>query len=206
MSTPFLSEQQIVEITDALGDTGMYVGQGVVSDNLVTRWRTRTLSLHAHGALRPAAIGRAAQQAVTPHIRSDAIAWIDEQSDDIVDRSALDFIEHLRGALNERLYLSLDHSEMHFVLYPPGGHYRKHLDRHRDAQARVVSFVLYLNASWQSHWGGQLKLYDFEDRLLRSVEPCAGTLVLFRSELFPHEVIAATHNRTSLTGWLRRRA
>ena len=35
--------------------------------------------------------------------------------------------------------------------------------------------------------------------------PAAGTLVVFMSGDFPHEVLPASRERLSLTGWYRRR-
>jgi SM-20-related protein len=64
---------------------------------------------------------------------------------------------------------------------------------------------LYVNESWQSAWGGQLKLYDAADQPLATIEPQGGTLVLFRSEQFPHEVVPAAQPRMSVAAWFRRR-
>jgi len=38
------------------------------------------------------------------------------------------------------------------------------------------------------------------------VEPRLGTLVVFLSELFPHEVLPSNRDRLSLTGWFLERA
>ena len=202
---PFLVEPQIVKIADALADVGFIVLENAVTGDCLSRWRKRALTLHSAGALKPAEIGRSQSQEVAPEVRSDSIAWLDSDSEDEDDIDALTFVDQLMRSINKSLYLSLDHAEIHFALYPPGGHYRKHLDRHRDSEARVISFILYLNETWKPEWGGQLKIYDVEDNLIRSIEPEGGTLALFRSEQFPHEVVTATQNRISLTGWLRRR-
>lgn len=49
-----------------------------------------------------------------------------------------------------------------------------------------------------------MRLYLADGREL-DVLPEAGTLVLFLSADLPHEVLPATRERLSLTGWLRRR-
>jgi SM-20-related protein len=71
----------------------------------------------------------------------------------------------------------------------------------------VVSVVLYLNLDWGEADGGRLRLYleragepPFED-----VVPEGGTLAVFLSERFAHEVLPAARERLSLTGWFRRR-
>jgi SM-20-related protein len=205
MSPPLLSVDQIVKIADDLARDGLSISENALPAAQIATWRARALALQNQGELKAAGIGRAQTQEIAPQVRGDIIAWLDTHSIDTDEQSALNFLDTLKIALNANLYLSLDHVEAHFALYPPGGRYSKHLDRHRNTYARVISLVLYLNETWQSEWGGQLNIFDGEDNLLRSVEPCGGTLVLFRSEQFPHEVVPATKNRLSLTGWLRRR-
>ena len=114
-------------------------------------------------------------------------------------------MDGLRQALNRGLYLGLEDFECHFALYPPGAFYQKHLDRFRDDDRRTVSAVLYLNDDWQPQDGGELRLY-LPDGAEREVPPLGGSLVLFLSSDFPHEVLPANRERLSLTGWFRRRA
>jgi SM-20-related protein len=90
-------------------------------------------------------------------------------------------------------------------LYPAGAIYARHRDRFRDDDARVISCVLYLNEGWQASDGGALRIHMPEGGW-RDVIPLAGTLVVFLSERFVHEVLAATRSRLALTGWFRRRA
>ena len=114
----------------------------------------------------------------------------------------------LRGALNERLLLGLFSLEVHYALYPPGAFYRRHLDQFRgrafSSGDRVISCAIYLNEDWTPAEGGLLRIYDRE--LARDVLPVAGTLACFLSDRFEHEVLPATRERLSLTGWFRRRA
>ena len=63
---------------------------------------------------------------------------------------------------------------------------------------------MYLNDGWQAEDGGQLRLY-LADGQVRDVLPEAGTLVVFLSADIPHEVLPASRDRLSLTGWFRRR-
>ena len=73
-----------------------------------------------------------------------------------------------------------------------------------DDDRRAVSAVFYLNSDWLPEQGGALRLYLADGREL-DVLPEAGTLVVFLSADLPHEVLPATRERLSLTGWLRRR-
>lgn len=100
--------------------------------------------------------------------------------------------------------LGLEDFESHFALYPPGAFYLKHVDRFRDDDRRMVSAVLYLNDDWLPEHGGQLRMY-LDESLEQDVVPNGGCLVVFLSGDIPHEVLPATRDRLSLTGWFRRR-
>ena len=69
---------------------------------------------------------------------------------------------------------------------------------------RVLSVVAYLNSSWSQDDGGELVLYrDEQDAEGIKVTPLNGTLVIFLSEEFPHEVLPANRDRYSVAGWFR---
>jgi SM-20-related protein len=42
-----------------------------------------------------------------------------------------------------------------------------------------------------------------ENSVLLSVQPLHGTVVVFLSEEFPHEVLPASRDRYSIAGWFR---
>jgi len=157
----------------------------------------------AAGALVPASVGRGTLVVVSEGVRGDRIQWLEAAQDAACDQY-LAIMDGLRQALNQDLYLGLEDFESHFALYPPGAFYLKHLDRFRDNDRRTVSAVLYLNQDWQSEQGGALRLY-LADGETRDVLPQAGTLLVFLSADMPHEVLPATRERLSLTGWFRRR-
>ena len=156
------------------------------------------------GTLSPAGVGRGQGLAVREGIRGDSIQWLEPGQSAACDQY-LQAMDELRQALNQAFYLGLEDYESHFALYPPGAFYQKHLDRFRDDDRRTVSAVYYLNDDWQAEQGGTLRLYP-QDGAELDVLPTAGTLVLFISAELPHEVLPATRERLSLTGWFRRRA
>ncbi|MFJ9994061.1 2OG-Fe(II) oxygenase [Pseudomonas putida] len=158
---------------------------------------------HAEGELNPAGVGRGAAQEVREAIRGDQIQWIDPGQAEACDRY-LELMDSLRQAINQGLFLGLEDFECHFALYPPGAFYRRHLDRFRDDDRRMVSVVLYLNEHWQPEDGGQLRMFLADD-VEHDVQPDAGSLVVFLSGEVPHEVLPANRERLSLTGWFRRR-
>lgn len=116
----------------------------------------------------------------------------------------LRWMECLRVALNRELFLGLAEFEAHYAHYPPGTFYKKHVDRHCDSNARVISVVFYLNNDWSAEAGGELLMHGEGGQPLFSVSPKGGTLLLFTSEDMPHEVRAATRERWSIAGWFRR--
>lgn len=156
------------------------------------------------GELAPARVGRGVSREVQESIRGDRIQWLEPGQSAACDRY-MGLMDSLRLALNQGLFLGLEDYESHFALYPPGAFYRRHVDRFRDDDRRVVSAVIYLNTAWLPDDGGQLRLF-LSDGRTHDVQPTGGCLVVFLSDQMPHEVLPATRERMSLTGWFRRRA
>jgi SM-20-related protein len=106
--------------------------------------------------------------------------------------------------LNSELFLGLFDYECHYAVYPEGSFYRKHVDAFKGRASRVLTTVLYLNPNWQPEYGGELLMYGEDDEVpFIKVSPAWGTMVMFLSEHFPHEVLPARATRYSLTGWFR---
>ena len=133
--------------------------------------------------------------------RSDSIRWLDE--DMHAQSEFLAFAKGLQLYLNRHLYLGLSYYESHFAIYKEGDFYEKHLDVFANFKNRVVTTVYYLNEEWKPGDGGELLIYDLENNLIKKVIPEAGTLVIFLSERFPHEVVPAKRKRHSIAGWFR---
>ena len=131
--------------------------------------------------------------------RSDQILWLDE--DGGVLSEFLAFTTGLQEYLNRSLYLGLSYYEGHFAIYEEGDFYEKHLDAFYGSKNRVLTTVLYLNEEWEASNGGKLIMYNEEDKQIAEVLPSAGTLVIFLSDKFPHEVLPATKKRYSIAGW-----
>jgi SM-20-related protein len=157
----------------------------------------------AEGELAPAAVGRGPSSEIREGIRGDHIQWIEPGQAEPCD-SYLQLMDSLREAMNRDLFLGLEDFESHFAMYPPGAFYLRHVDRFRDDDKRMVSAVVYLNDAWLPEHGGQLRMYLHNDRAY-DVQPTGGCLVVFLSGEVPHEVLPATRERLSLTGWFRRR-
>jgi SM-20-related protein len=156
------------------------------------------------GAFRAAAIGRGANRVERRDIRGDRISWLDAQALAPPERTLWDELDGLRIALNRRTFLGLFSLEAHYAVYPTGAFYARHVDRFRDDDTRVLSWVLYLNGHWSADDGGALRIHLGKSRA-RDVQPEGGTLACFFADRFEHEVLPAMRERTSIAGWFRRR-
>ena len=198
-------DDRAAALASAIESNGLAVVPAFVDTALVCALRARVCALDAAGALAPAAVGRAAGRHADATVRADRTHWLADAPADPAERALHEALDAVRLALNLRLMLGLFSFEVHYALYPPGGGYARHRDRFRDDDARVLSCVLYLNDAWRESDGGALRIYRDAAPPL-DVLPHGGTLVAFLSERFDHEVLAASRERLSVTGWFRRRA
>lgn len=149
-----------------------------------------------------AGIGRGENYLKTEFVRTDEICWI--TGDSPAGRLWIEWSYRLKHFLNQQLFLGLFSFESHFAHYPPGAYYKRHYDAFRGEVNRVLSVVVYLNPGWTSADGGALVLYrNDEDCEGIKVLPLYGTVVVFLSEEFPHEVLATKRDRYSVAGWYR---
>jgi len=193
----------LLRIVDDLAERGWSQQNLFLPDALTRALAAECRQRAAEGELAPAAVGRGPFSEIREGIRGDRIQWIEPGQAQACDQY-LTLMDSLREAMNRGLFLGLEDFESHFALYPPGAFYLKHVDRFRDDDRRMVSAVLYLNDDWLPEHGGQLRMYLDED-VERDVVPIGGCLVVFLSGNIPHEVLPATRDRLSLTGWFRRR-
>lgn len=176
-------------------------------DGLMAPTQTRALAdecaaMHGTQQLLPARVGAA--RTASP-MRGDSTHWFAADCMSAPQQAFTDRIGDLRMALNHILLLGLVDTESHYAVYRPGAGYARHLDRLRNDNARVLSAVFYLNDAWQQAEGGALRLYLDGGLSHRDIYPCAGTLLLFLSAQFEHEVLPATRSRSSIACWMRQR-
>lgn len=148
-----------------------------------------------------AAIGRGESRVRNQFVRRDKITWIEPETGHAKEWH--NWTGQLQQYLNRELLLGLFSFESHFACYEPGDFYQKHVDAFHGQSNRVLSLVTYLNRDWAPDQGGELVIYDEKDEELVKVTPGFGTLVLFLSEEFPHEVLKAERSRFSVAGWFR---
>jgi SM-20-related protein len=184
-------------IADGLADSGYAVIDDFLSSTEVEQ--IKSLPAFSSGSFRKAGIGKESKQ-VNEAIRGDSILWLDKEIVEPPLKNYLTKIDELRTFINQSLYLSLKDFEAHLASYPAGSFYKRHLDQFKSDDHRKISIITYLNDSWKENEGGQLRMYH-ENREI-DILPLAGRMVCFRSDQIEHEVLPATRERLSITGWL----
>ncbi len=190
--------------------SGYCVVENFLEANAIAALALECRSMHEREELRPRQSGAPKDYNIDASIRGDHTRWFDPAQLTPAQATYWTSMDALRISLNRLLLLALDEIEAHYALYPPGARYARHRDRFRDDDARVLSSVLYLNRTWRKADGGALRIYvgeaagASEPESHVDIAPHAGTLVLFLSADFEHEVLPAARERMSVAGWFRR--
>jgi SM-20-related protein len=193
-------------IADGLTDHNLAIADNFISPELTRALRENLTAHYKQGSFHKAGTGRQDDQLVRTEIRSDSILWLEQYRDMDCVQEYFMKIDELMQNFNRTLYLGLQESEIHFAVYPVGTFYKRHLDRFKSSGKRILSFITYLNENWKEEDGGQLVVYQntnaSESKIF--VNPDGGRLVCFDSGLIEHEVLPATRERYSITGWMLR--
>ena len=201
-------------LIEALATQGYVVLPQFIAAEQVQLLANRATDLQQRGLLQPATTGK---NRLNANLRGDATYWLEENSTHPEERAYLALTDSLQLALNRSLFLGLHALESHYAVYPAGAFYKKHLDQFnadhlstnqaKQGDVRQLSCILYLNEAWQPDDGGELRIYldDNDATNVLEVTPNGGTLVLFLSARFYHEVLPAKRLRMSLTGWFKTR-
>jgi SM-20-related protein len=191
----------IEEIAEHLSRVGYIVLENPLQKTLVDSLLARCQD-NDPLRFKAAQIGRGATNKHLSPLRGDVISWLDDSNS--TDHAYLIWMEALRSGLNSALFLGLFDYECHYAIYGAGTGYAKHSDVLHGTRNRVVSTVFYLNENWQSGDGGELRLFEPSgETAIATLSPSFGTMIIFLSESFPHEVLIAHNKRRSITGWFR---
>lgn len=206
LSTHAINFEQLV---DHIAERGFCVIDNFLAEATVTALANEAQQLKQTSIMQQAGIGRE-HLAVNKTIRGDSIYWLNEDGATEAQQNYFEQMENLRLNLNQHLYIGLFGLESHLAVYPVGAFYKKHLDCFATADPnkpqRKISCIVYLNHNWQTEDGGQLRLYlnetdELNNERSMDILPVAGRAVIFLSDTFYHEVLPATRERISLTGW-----
>lgn len=200
--------RHLPDIITQLATQGWAVTKHFLPATTTAQLRAALLAEWQSGAFRHAGVGRGSSFEINPAIRNDRVSWLTTEHMQGPFQEYLQCMESLRLGLNRELFLGLLDYEAHLAVYPPGAAYKKHLDQFRGIGLRTITTTLYLNNNWQDVEGGQLRLYLDGTQSVPYVDilPECGTLVTFLSARFLHEVLPATRERLSMTGWFKVRA
>ncbi len=217
MLTNYLA-QNIEQLANKVSEDGFGVMDNFVSRANISALANEVNKLKDTGRMQESGTGRV-HNIINNQFRGDIIYWLDELDASIPQQAYFKEMEILRSSLNQHLYLGLFALESHLALYAKGTGYKKHIDRFKvnskshaiNQPLRQISCILYLNQDWLVESGGQLRLYlnkangtqltSSIDVQSLDISPLGGRLVVFLSDTFYHEVLPATQDRMSLTGW-----
>ncbi len=187
-----------------LAARGWTILRDFLQPEIVSRLREEAREGIARNEFHEAGVGRGSDHEVENAIRGDKVLWLDPGAATPAQQAYWRACEDLQLDLNRGLFLSLVSFEAQFAFYGPGAFYKTHVDRFETADERMISCTLYLNDSWRKEDGGALRLHVEGGPV--DVLPEAGTMVVFRSDSVPHEVLVSMRERYSITGWFRRRS
>lgn len=188
------------QVADGLADAGYAVVNSFLTIQEVDQIRQLDEFQNALLHFKKAGIGKNADKQINEAIRGDFIQWIDPANTPAPLKLYLARLTDLMAFINQSLFLSLKDCEVHMTTYPIGTYYKRHLDQFKADDHRKLSVICYLNKDWKAEEGGQLRMYLPDG--VKDVLPQAGTLACFRSDQIEHEVLSATRERMSLTGWM----
>ena len=191
---------QLNELADQIAEKGF----AVIDDFLSQQEIDSILALQGfkNGLLqfKKAGIGKNQDKQINEAIRGDYSLWINPNNAEPPLLTYRDRLKQVIAFVNQSLFLSLKDCEVHQTIYPIGSFYKRHLDQFKKDDHRKLSVICYLNKDWKEADGGQLRMFIGHES--KDILPIAGRLVCFRSDLLEHEVLPATRERLSLTGWL----
>jgi len=163
----------------------------------VSRYLHQQLDNHE---FKKAGIGALNEYQIKRSIRGDFVYWLDKKQDVMISE-LFDVVEDIKSMLNRLCFLNLSGYEFHLAHYPPGSFYKKHFDQFKERSNRIITVIIYLNESWQTGDGGELKVYLDQEHSL-NIAPLRNRCVIFKSDMLEHEVLLTNKSRYSLTGWL----
>jgi SM-20-related protein len=196
----YSSQTDFERVADGLAELGYAVLDHFLNENEVNAILQLDTFRHGLSEFKKAGIGQSASRQINESVRGDFIHWIDRATAPEPLLVYLSKMEALVSFLNQSLFLSLKDFEMHMTVYPPGSSYKRHLDQFKANDHRKLSVICYLNKGWKDEHGGQLRMHFQNEH--KDILPIAGRLVCFRSDQLEHEVLPATRERLSLTGWM----
>jgi Rps23 Pro-64 3,4-dihydroxylase Tpa1-like proline 4-hydroxylase len=178
------------------------IDQAFLSERLAEGLLQHIQQLQSEQLMKPAGIGNNLLKDASQQTRGDKIYWLDKSHSNPFEQEFLLLIESLILYLNQTCYAGIQQSEFHYAVYEKGQAYHKHIDQFKNDDDRQFSLVCYLNKDWKEADGGQLWLHHANQ--IQKISPEQQSAVFFKSNEMEHEVRAASRDRMSVTGWLKK--
>ncbi|MFT4654526.1 MAG: SM-20-related protein [Kangiellaceae bacterium] len=195
------SDALFVDIAGDLAKKGYSVQINALPSALTDMLYSHLVNMPQH-KFTEGSVGRKSHKQLNDQVRSDETVWIYDDSPAGIQW--LEWTQALQLYLNRHLFMGLFSFESHFAHYAKGNYYKKHFDAFKGQANRMLSLVAYLNPDWQDTDGGELIIYTPSCSAGSiKVLPKYGTLVIFLSEEFEHEVKPPLRDRYSIAGWFR---
>lgn len=216
-SSSALPDKMIETILDDLISQNYCVIDQFIPETLISSLHEVARERQKSGLMHQAGTSKTA--VTNPKLRSDHIAWLEENDTQPAVQQYLALMAETQLAVNRHLMMGLESFETHFAIYPAhSAGYATHIDQFRQSQqtsavsVRALSAILYLNKDWPEDAGGELRLYlenhshaPQQNSPHLDISPAGGRLILFLSARFWHEVLPAKLPRISITGWFKTR-
>jgi SM-20-related protein len=191
-------------IADRLIQDGYIILQAPI-DTVLTEKLYKRIDFLKDKEFHEANIGRGEQHHNNVSIRTDKTLWLEGEEES--EHKYLQWMGKLQETLNRELYLGIHNFETHFAYYEKGDFYKKHSDVLKSGNPRILTTVFYLNKNWKKGDGGELLIFGEETQeVIKTVEPTTGTMVIFLSDKFLHEVKVSNKDRYSIAGWFKGRS
>jgi hypothetical protein len=206
-----LNPSQIYALASSAGP------QFVVIDNFLgptqsALVRKACVKMDEDGLLQDSNMGKGNTKWASKKSRGDRLLWLTSidpkdvpdpirkciRSLQAVQKSLIKEVPHLN--LGKRISIQL-------ACYPGNGTgYVRHTDAFRNNNPnetkRKITALYYMNPDWEEAHGGQLRAYYDKPEKYWDVEPKMDRLLLFRSDIVPHEVLPSHAMRYALTCWM----
>ena len=204
--------QMALVTAQQLKETNVAVVDGFLSAEQVSRVRREIAQLEGQYESGEIWVGKnsdAGAQISVASVRGDRVLWVDKEAlargpfhalREAVRNIDKLVVSELSKRVPEKLRNVSERSDPMLSIYPAvGARFQKHVDNTAE-DGRALTVLCYLNDSWESSMGGQLRVFNKQGNAV-DVCPSGGRLAMFYADEVPHEVLPSYAKRDAFTLW-----
>ena len=204
--------QMALVTAQQLKETNVAVVDGFLSAEQVSRVRREIAQLEGQYESGEIWVGKnsdAGAQISVASVRGDRVLWVDKEAlargpfhalREAVRNIDKLVVSELSKRVPEKLRNVSERSDPMLSIYPAvGARFQKHVDNTAE-DGRALTVLCYLNDSWESSMGGQLRVFNKQGHAV-DVCPSGGRLAMFYADEVPHEVLPSYAKRDAFTLW-----